>query len=138
MRPVKTFHVRPLLPVRLRALDDLAYNLRWSWDHETISLFRRLDPELWESTQHNPVLMLGSISQERLRELEQDESFLAQLDRVANDLRDYVGGTGARGYFQLRLNVYDRAGEPCLACATPIKAIRQGQRATYYCPRCQH
>jgi starch phosphorylase len=40
--------------------------MRFAWDHETISLFRRLDPELWEQTNHNPVWLLGLISQERL------------------------------------------------------------------------
>lgn len=94
MQPVRTFHVSALLPERLSVLEDLAYNLRWSWDHETISLFRRLDRDLWEKARHNPVLMLGSVSQERLHELAQDEAFLAHLDRVAADLRDYVGGTG--------------------------------------------
>lgn len=90
MRPVQTFHVRPQLPERLQALDELAYNLRWSWEHETISLFRRLDRDLWEETHHNPVLMMGSIPQERLREAADDEAFLAQLDRVAKNLDDYV------------------------------------------------
>jgi formamidopyrimidine-DNA glycosylase len=54
-----------------------------------------------------------------------------------SSLRDYVDSSGTAGRFQLRLNVYDRAGEPCRACRTPIKTMRQGQRATYYCPRCQ-
>jgi formamidopyrimidine-DNA glycosylase len=65
------------------------------------------------------------------------ETLLDAIAAGGSSLRDYVGSTGARGYFQLRLNVYDRAGEPCLACATPIKTLRHGQRATYYCPRCQ-
>ena len=91
MRPVKTFHVRPALPERLQALEELAYNLRWSWDHETIGLFRRLDRDLWEEAGHNPVLMLGSISQDRLHDAAQDEAFLAHMDRVAADLREYVG-----------------------------------------------
>jgi starch phosphorylase len=95
MRPVKTFHVRPALPARLAALEELAYNLRWSWDHGTISLFRRLDRDLWEESGHNPVLMLGGISQERLQEAAQDEAFLAHLDRIAAELRDYVAGAGA-------------------------------------------
>ena len=82
MQPVKTFHVRPALPDRLKALDELAYNLRWSWDHETIGLFRRLDRAMWEDSGHNPVLMLGSLAQDRLQELSQDEAFLAQLDSV--------------------------------------------------------
>jgi len=91
VRPVKTFHVRPALPERLQALEELAYNLRWSWDHETIGLFRRLDRDLWEEAGHNPVLMLGSISQDRLHDAAQDEAFLAHMDRVAADLREYVG-----------------------------------------------
>ena len=92
MRPVKTFHVRPALPDRLAPLEELAYNLRWSWDHETISLFRRLERDLWEESRHNPVLMLGSIAQERLREVAQDEAFLAHMDRTASSLREYVSG----------------------------------------------
>ncbi len=94
MLPVRTFHVRPALPERLGALVEIAYNLRWSWDHESISLFRRLDRDLWEESGHNPVLMLGSIRQERLQELAQDEAFLAHLDRVAADLRTYVAAAG--------------------------------------------
>src|SRR5437867_1268002 len=94
MRPVRTFQVRPSLPERLRALEDLAYNLRWAWDPETISLFRRLARDLWEENNHNPVLMLGRIPQERLTEAAQDEAFLAHLDRVDADLRAYMAGRG--------------------------------------------
>ncbi len=52
-------------------------------------------------------------------------------------LRDYVGSHGDSGYFQLKLNVYGKAGEPCPRCGLPIKPIRQGQRSTFYCGRCQ-
>src|ERR1700730_8863103 len=90
MHPVKTFHVRPALPERLKALEALAYNLRWTWDHETIRLFRRLDRPLWEASAHNPVLMLGSIAQEQLQELAQDAAFLAHLNSVVAGPRDYV------------------------------------------------
>ena len=53
-------------------------------------------------------------------------------------LRDFTNGEGKPGYFKQQLNVYGRAGEPCTVCATPIKLIQQGQRATYYCTQCQH
>ena len=53
-------------------------------------------------------------------------------------LRDFVSAAGDEGYFMLEANVYERAGLPCRRCATPIRRIVQGQRATYYCPRCQH
>jgi formamidopyrimidine-DNA glycosylase len=52
-------------------------------------------------------------------------------------LRDYVNADGAPGYFKQKLFVYERAGEPCRKCKTPIKQLRHGQRSTYYCPMCQ-
>lgn len=50
---------------------------------------------------------------------------------------DYVDSEGAPGEFASFLAVYDREGEPCLRCRTPIRRIVQGQRSTYYCPHCQ-
>jgi formamidopyrimidine-DNA glycosylase len=52
-------------------------------------------------------------------------------------LRDYLGADGAPGYFRQRLYVYERRGKPCRRCRTPVRAILQGQRSTYYCPGCQ-
>lgn len=52
-------------------------------------------------------------------------------------LRDYVNADGTPGYFRQKLFVYERSGEPCRKCKTPIKQITQGQRSTYYCPKCQ-
>ncbi|MGB5063412.1 MAG: bifunctional DNA-formamidopyrimidine glycosylase/DNA-(apurinic or apyrimidinic site) lyase [Candidatus Competibacter sp.] len=52
-------------------------------------------------------------------------------------LRDFVGGDGEPGYFQQSLRVYNRYLAPCTACGEPIQRCRLGQRATYYCPRCQ-
>jgi len=94
MPRVYTYHVAPRLPARLAALNELSLNLRWAWDHPSIELFRALDRDLWEETGHNPRLMLGRISQRRFAELENDEAFLAQLDRVAASLDDYMKGHG--------------------------------------------
>ena len=52
-------------------------------------------------------------------------------------LRDYYGGFGEAGWFQQELDVYGREDEPCHRCDRPVTAIVQGQRATYYCTRCQ-
>lgn len=52
-------------------------------------------------------------------------------------LRDYVNPQGLPGYFQQKLYVYERAGEPCLICGAPIKQLVQAQRSTYFCPECQ-
>ena len=90
MQPIRTFNVSPSLPKQLEPLRKLAYNLHWDWNVETKDLFRRLDPDLWESSRHNPVLMLGTISQERLQEAAEDEGFLAQLERASRQLDDYL------------------------------------------------
>ena len=52
-------------------------------------------------------------------------------------LRDYLGADGAPGYFRQRLYVYERRGKPCRRCGSPVRAMTQGQRSTYYCPTCQ-
>lgn len=52
-------------------------------------------------------------------------------------LRDYVDSDGKAGYFMINSYVYGRTGQPCRLCGTPICNIRQGQRATFYCPQCQ-
>jgi glycogen phosphorylase len=90
MRPIRTFNVTPALPQRLESLRTLAYNLHWDWDSEMVDLFRRLDSGLWASSRYNPVLMLGTISQGRLNEIAEDEGFLAQMDRAAQRLEDYL------------------------------------------------
>jgi starch phosphorylase len=78
------------LPQELERLRDLALNLRWAWDHQTLNLFRRLDPELWVSTDYNPIKLLGLITQERLLELIDDPSFMAQLDRTWDEFVNYM------------------------------------------------
>jgi formamidopyrimidine-DNA glycosylase len=52
-------------------------------------------------------------------------------------LRDYVNPEGIPGYFRQELCVYERSGEPCRVCRTPIRQIVQGQRSTYFCRVCQ-
>jgi starch phosphorylase len=92
MRPICTFTIVPSLPTKLERLRDLAYNLWWAWNLEAIDLFRRLDRQLWEDSGHNPVLMLGTIKQERLEEAADDEGFLAQLERVYQRFDRYMKG----------------------------------------------
>lgn len=90
MKFLSTFQVIPALPENLETLRTLAYNIHWSWNQDTQSLFRRLDRELWNETHHNPVLMLGRISQHRLTEVSNDEGFLSHLKRVYDNLQTYL------------------------------------------------
>ncbi len=93
MHPIHTFTITPKLPDRLKCLKEIAYNLSWSWNNDIIDLFRRLDADLWEETEHNPVLMLGVINQERLEEVAGDDAFLAYMDKVCENLESYMKST---------------------------------------------
>lgn len=96
----ETFRIKATLPDELKPLHELAYNLRWTWDHEAIELFRRLDRGLWDSTYHNPVKMLGTVTQERLSHIVADDGFMDQLRRVHRDFREYLEGrTWSEGVF---------------------------------------
>jgi len=90
MRPSQTFRVIPSLPAKLEQLRDLAYNLWWSWNPEAIDLYRRLDRDLWASTGHNPVLMLGTVRQERLEQVAEDDGFAAHLQRVYREFESHM------------------------------------------------
>ena len=87
----------------------------------------------------HPKRVAGKVS--RLRFVRLAEAIKYTLQRAiragGSSLRDYVQANGELGYFQLSAFVYEREGLPCRICHTPIRAFRQGQRSTYYCPGCQ-
>ena len=66
------------------------------------------------------------------------ETLQDALAAGGSTLRDFVGSNGAPGYFQQQYFVYGRDNEPCRKCSTPIRKRIMGQRASFYCPRCQH
>lgn len=59
------------------------------------------------------------------------------IEAGGSSLRDFADSAGNPGYFQQEYAVYGRDGQPCRACGAPIRRVRQGQRATFYCPDCQ-
>ena len=59
------------------------------------------------------------------------------VEQGGSTLRDFSNAQGEAGHFQLEAMVYGRAGMPCKVCTTPVKTIRQGQRSTFFCPKCQ-
>ncbi|MBD3409091.1 MAG: alpha-glucan family phosphorylase [Ignavibacteriales bacterium] len=97
MKFLGSYKVVPSLPKALEPLRELAFNLRWSWDHQTRALFRRLDAELWEESNHNPAKLLGAVGQERLREIASDDGFLAHMKRAHAGLKTYLS---APAWFQ--------------------------------------
>ena len=87
----------------------------------------------------HPGRRAGRISEQRYETLAQAvrEVLTDAIQQGGTTLRNFVGGEGKPGYFRQQLQVYARSGQPCRTCATPIRAMRTGQRSTFYCPRCQ-
>jgi len=86
-----------------------------------------------------PSRLAGDVGLERYRRLTAAvrEVLEAAIAAGGTTLRDFVSAEGKRGYFSQQLRMYDRAGQPCPGCGEPVRLERLGQRATYYCPRCQ-
>jgi formamidopyrimidine-DNA glycosylase len=87
----------------------------------------------------NPKIAAGRVGLLRYQRLAEAvrATLAAAILKGGSTLRDFVGSDGQSGYFQLEYFVYDRAQLPCRVCRTPILALRQGQRSTFYCPKCQ-
>lgn len=90
MPSVRSFMVLPALPDSLKDLEFIAKNMFWSWNPEFAELFKRIDSNLWRSCGHNPVRLLGRVSQECLEELAVNQGFLSELNRSAEKLREYL------------------------------------------------
>jgi starch phosphorylase len=92
-----TFTVVPSLTEELAPLQRIAYNLWWCWEVDAISLFRRMDADLWKATRHNPVEILGILQQTTLDALKNDEGFMSHLKKVDEKLTEYLE---AKTWFQ--------------------------------------
>src|SRR5438270_11442284 len=101
MPTFQIYNVIPTLPETLEPLREITLNLWWTWEPSARRLFRHLDPDLWNRTNHNPVRMLQLSRQGRLEEVSQDKAFLRELKQVHDAFKKYLerqdtyGKTGA-------------------------------------------
>ena len=90
MPTFQIYNVTPTLPAALEPLREMSFNLWWTWEPSARRLFRHLDPELWDRTNHNPVRMLQLSRQSRLEEVSQDKAFLRELKEVYDAFKKYL------------------------------------------------
>ena len=110
----KDIYVQSDVPEKLAFLKELADNLWWSWNNDAESLFRRMDPSLWEDVQHNPKLLLEKIDYKRLMVLEDDDKYVADLKLIFDKFTEYVNRPAditkpSIGYFSMEFGIH-----PCL------------------------
>ncbi|MBE5812694.1 MAG: glycosyltransferase family 1 protein [Clostridiales bacterium] len=85
--------VIPQVPERINRLEELAYNLWWSWNVEALKLFKAIDIDLWEKCQKNPVKFINNVEQSKLEIAVKDEAFLKQYDSIISKFDSYQKST---------------------------------------------
>ena len=90
VQPNHVITVRPAIPEALGGLRDLAYDLWWAWNPDAQDIFRRIDPDAWQATQHNPVALLGQVTRDQLAARAADSAFVHDLQRVVDRRRRYL------------------------------------------------
>ena len=83
-------NVHANLPANLSKLQEIANNLWWVWNSEAKNIFRKIDLDAWHQAQSNPVVLLNTISYDRMLELSKDKAFMKELDAVYADFRAYM------------------------------------------------
>ncbi len=98
-------------PEKLRALEELAKNLWWSWNEEAEQLFKSIDPEKWYRVHKNPIMLLDTISMSEFRALENDTHFMARLTQVYANFLSYMEkkkemGSPSIAYFSMEFGLH--------------------------------
>jgi formamidopyrimidine-DNA glycosylase len=87
----------------------------------------------------HPQALTSRIRGERARKLYDaiGEVLREAIEAGGSSISDYVDAEGRSGFFQFSHRVYQRTGEPCLNCKTPIRRVVVTQRSSHFCPHCQ-
>lgn len=87
----------------------------------------------------HPRTPVGSVTSDQWKKIIQvTGKILKQAIRSGgSSISDFLGTSGNPGYFQFNFKVYNRKGEQCHHCRSPIEKLVLGGRATYFCPTCQ-
>ena len=86
----KECNIHATLPAELSKLQELAYNVWWSWNAGAKDLFRYIDNDAWHAAGSNPVVLLNTISYDKMVELTKDEKFMKHLNEVYAEFRAYM------------------------------------------------
>ncbi|MCQ2133909.1 MAG: alpha-glucan family phosphorylase [Bacteroidales bacterium] len=92
----KSVMVTRHLPTELSSLESLSKNLWWCWNEKAKALFKKIDPEIWHTSSHNPMAVLDKVSIKRFNQLAKDAEFLAELKEVATEFDEYMAAKAER------------------------------------------
>jgi len=118
MKPIHSFIATANLPIKLAKLKTLAHNYWWCWNDSVKDIFPRIDSKLWEECNHNPVMLINKVSQERLRELANQPDFVRMVEIVTERYENYMSATtwyssnfpdkkGTIAYFSMEYGIHE-------------------------------
>ena len=82
--------VKPQLPKSIDKIEEIANNLWWSWNTDFLRLLKKMDKDLWETVDKNPVKFLKRVSQEKLEKVSKDSEFIKEYEKVLRNYEDYM------------------------------------------------
>ncbi|MCB2220279.1 MAG: alpha-glucan family phosphorylase [Bacteroidetes bacterium] len=108
----KKMFVKTQIPDELEPLKEMSLNMWWCWNYEAIELFESIEPELWVSTERNPVSLLNKLSYEHLQDLKSDEAFMEKMRNVYKTYTTYMADKenapeGHVGYFSMEFGLHE-------------------------------
>jgi starch phosphorylase len=108
----KKLFVESNIPEKLTPLKELSRNLWWVWNTEARDLFQSIDAEIWEESEHNPILLLEEVNYQRFLELENDDEFLLKMNQVSASLHKYLAqrevlAGPSIAYFSMEYGLHD-------------------------------
>jgi phosphorylase/glycogen(starch) synthase len=101
----RTFRAVATLPSGISRLRELAYNLWWAWHPRALDLYASLDPKLWSQMNNNPIMMLETVSPERLREASENQSYMRLYQQTMIRFDDYMTGREPQRNFEMASDI---------------------------------
>jgi alpha-glucan phosphorylases len=86
----KDIHVRAVLPAELQPLEEISHNLWWVWNEEAKAIFENLDPEEWEKSGKNPVIMMQNLQSDIAENVIKNAEMMQWIQRVYGKFNDYM------------------------------------------------
>lgn len=86
----KDIHVHAELPEQLRPLEEIAHNLWWVWNEEAKAIFEILDPQEWEKSGKNPVVLLQNLRSEATEKALNNNELLERIQRAYRSFKNYM------------------------------------------------
>ena len=86
----KDIHVHAELPAQLRPLEEITHNLWWVWNEEVKAIFELLDPEEWEKSEKNPVVLLQNMQSDITEGVVQNAELMQRIEHVYDNYKKYM------------------------------------------------